>query len=1095
MAWKDFAQTAEYKRLTKFEKKDAAGQYFDQKVAQDVPEADRGEARSQFIEQKYSEGPGLLSHLAQVTKDSLSGAVDDYRIAGRATADLPMGITQAVDDNMEGDLGLSDFGATTLTGIANMTGSNLSPEDFNDVKVSDSIANVAGESDELAASRPAGGLIRGTVQGFQIPGPAKWVTEGKMVSQVIKGGAVGGIIGTAAGYVQPQAANTIEDRNNNRLSSAKSMGETGALFGAAAPPILGAFRYARDYTTRVGAEDLLARNVQDSLGNTLDDRAKQLYDRNIEIEKFNNTLPAGQKYQPNTNAILDAPELDKINYDANIGGGADRAAALANKQTSNLEVVGGQLDKRLNPNATMNNFKAQARTIIDDPVTLVNDAKKIVKDNGLSGAQARAAEGRYIRQTIDAYDEMANRFYGQIKDLPAQAQPVFDKIKTRAAENETLEAALKTKPVLKSILDADNSAQIIKVEDLRQANSDLSALINNAERSNDYTLFNDLVDTKSELKNFLRNHPNQRIADAATKADSFYVEYRDALRRGDGSASAIMRVEDKLRQADYKTVNDSELGRIAGVKKGKEVAPENIQDYKKLGREAQRILGVPDATEDLTRQRMLSSFKQTMRNAPTPSKVSNFMEDWKAVMDEFPNVKRDFESLQKELLNHPDIALANKVVNPEGAFSERSTFESWMNNPESMDTAIAIANGDKTGAAARDLRDQFAQWTKDTITKNDTPENMAAFREVMNPATTKGKAVKALFEHSKGTYENYQNVAKIMKELEQDMTMNPGARAGKPDPKTALGEVVEAAVPLKLSLATRIKDWLRDSISKYPEVADEFTKDPKFAEDMLKYIQSGGHKNFENAVKRVQKITGTTIPVAVGSATAPRANEGEKNEIPKYVPDGAPKPSRDGATTPKALSPQSYKLPDKYKDNPMAAEVAKDVEVYANKHNVPVDVALMVFDSESDLGTNPRTNKGNDKSSAIGVSQMTDAALKDAEKILGRKLNRKDKTDSVEGGVVYARHVMDQYKESYGKDPKAWEVKALYQLGAGGFKALKDHGAQRIPAWQIMKDAAKNHRELFFAGNKALTPRQVLLKLEKKYGNASKEFQIASNEV
>jgi hypothetical protein len=414
-----------------------------------------------------------------------------------------------------------------------------------------------------------------------------------------------------------------------------------------------------------------------------------------------------------------------------------------------------------------------------------------------------------------------------------------------------------------------------------------------------------------------------------------------------------------------------------------------------------------------------------------------------------------------------------------------------------MDTAIALAKSrPDSGKALGDLRDQFSQFIKDKNTSLDSPEAITNFREMFNPETTQGKSVKALFKDDPAQYEHFSNMSKVLKELGQDFTSNPGARAAGKEAKNVVVETGEALGGQGFSsyrLARIAKDYITNT-KQYLSVLDEMRRDPKFATELLEWSKNGDNKKYGEVIHKLQSITSVKGSAAGVGAMAPRASEGQKEQKPRLSANdlklmekknGKTQPI-EGTTPPNGtlpkvdVSPQSYKLPEKYKDNPMAAEVAQDIEKFANKHKVPTDIALMVADSESSMGTNAGKN---DKSSAQGVFQLTDAAVKDVEKLLGRKINPKNNKDNIEGGIRYIKDVSEKYKKSYDKEPTAWEVKGMFQLGLNGFKSLKDSGDKKVPAWQLMEEAARNHRELFFKDNKALTPKQVLHKFEKKYAD------------
>lgn len=1051
----------------------------------------------------------------EMFNEASAGMANAPELALRTTADYPLGATQAIVASQPKDTKIPLTPLGSWGPISDITTGDLSQ----------SIANVTQDTNQVQEQVPGGMIVRGGVQALQIPVPAKWVSEGKMLVQTIKAGGTSIAAGAVGGYVQPQAAINPEERQAARKSS--------AVLGAGAGGVLGlgtslggtGYKLYRDYFTKEGAKDVLAQDLTKALGPKADQAIGTLDARMAEVDAMNASLLPDEQYKPTTNSILDMPELDTFNRKANRLD-QESLVPLANQQQQNTRFVTEQTDKFYNPNATTENLKAQAKAIVDDPVDVINTAKKIVADKKLTNEEARAEQGKLIKKIYKTQDEANETIYSKIGTKDVQPDDIIKGLDDAIAEDAGVKGAISRNPNLKDlyeakpkppkatgvldangnpVMGAQEAAKPINVQKIRKANAELSGEIIKAEDAGKYELAYQLEKVKKGIQKYMLNHPDPQISSAAQEASDFYAKYQATLRRADNSPSSTQVLGRDLKS--NKVVNESDIpGRFYDKSKG--ASGETIEDMQRLIQHGEDTLGIPNQATDTTRQVLYSNLKQFMRNNPTPSKIDNWMVDNETTFEKFPALQKEFTTLRDEILaKSPEIGLSNKMINPEGAFNDNATFRSWIGNPDTMDTALAIAQGDKSGKAVRELQDSFAQFMKDTTTKLDEPTSQNAFRALLNPDTTQGKSVKALFQNAPDEYKHYTNMAKVMKEMGQDFTFSPAARAGGRDVPSRAGQLMDIGASSQGWAAVRTAKMFRDYITdtnKYLSVVDEMRRDPKFAKELLEYAKSGDATKHAKTVAKIQAVTSGRAGIAGGSMGAVDASEGQTEQTPRYTPNDLElleknydkdkfKSNKRKSDTPSgvSLAPQSFKLPDRYKDNPMAAETAKTVAKYAQKHGVPVDRALMLVDSESSMGTNAKKNP---KSSAQGEFQLTDAARKDVEKTLGRKLDMSKKEDRIEGGILYQKQVADGYRKAFGKDPETWEVKAMYQLGEGGFKRLKSMSDQKVPAWQSMEAAAHNHKELFFAGDKALSPSQVLRKFEKKYKNANEEFKVAGNE-
>lgn len=134
-----------------------------------------------------------------------ASVANSSEIALRGLADLPMGATQAV---------LEHF-----------------PDSPNANAVRESIANVAGQTDQMAAAEPGGSITRAIPQMAQMIGAPAAAPEGLLARS-----AVGGLTGDIGGRIQPTAETDIAKSQAQRGDAAA----VGRYTGMVAFPLLGA---------------------------------------------------------------------------------------------------------------------------------------------------------------------------------------------------------------------------------------------------------------------------------------------------------------------------------------------------------------------------------------------------------------------------------------------------------------------------------------------------------------------------------------------------------------------------------------------------------------------------------------------------------------------------------------------------------------------------------------------------------------------------------------------------------------------------------------------------------------------------------------
>ncbi len=128
-------------------------------------------------------------------------------------------------------------------------------------------------------------------------------------------------------------------------------------------------------------------------------------------------------------------------------------------------------------------------------------------------------------------------------------------------------------------------------------------------------------------------------------------------------------------------------------------------------------------------------------------------------------------------------------------------------------------------------------------------------------------------------------------------------------------------------------------------------------------------------------------------------------------------------------------------------------EQAGKKYGVNMADALAIRNMESSVGGKALKN---------GPMQMTDAAWKDSEKAVGRKLDRNNVNDYAEASMAHIKAVRDQIKQPGKGTPGIIDTYIAYNAGVGGYKALMNAKPSDNAVKIVGKNTADNNPNFYY---------------------------------
>lgn len=162
------------------------------------------------------------------------------------------------------------------------------------------------------------------------------------------------------------------------------------------------------------------------------------------------------------------------------------------------------------------------------------------------------------------------------------------------------------------------------------------------------------------------------------------------------------------------------------------------------------------------------------------------------------------------------------------------------------------------------------------------------------------------------------------------------------------------------------------------------------------------------------------------------------------------------------------------------SQIAKNVKEFKESRDGPaLQTAMKKYGvNPTEMMTLVNAESSVKKVTGNGYAQMTPPAWKQAETVIGRKLNRSNPADYAEASVAYYKWTADQVKAITGSTgtPAMRDVYPAYNAGIGGFKALVKAGPNTRSIDVVPKAVSDNNKYFYYNSNTGtpLTTKQTL---------------------
>ncbi len=288
MAFEDFQTTDEYRNLNSLQQTDAAGQYYDQKVANDIPEEHREAGRKAFIEQKTPDAlktaiggaHSFLSNIGNVESEAVAKlqgpeAVKQYEQSPERQETQNLNTEQAAniakENRASGTVNIPYVGEVGAGNVYDMIGQSIP------------IIGMAGPLGEAAA-----GSFRGGAAGIPVlQKVAPWLAQTETA-------------GAVAGAGQAANAPTV----NESIEKTKQNVGTGIIaapaidLGIKSPSFLArGVGKVKGFFNKAGSEQQVGEEFNKNL--TPEEKTK--------LTDYTNTPQAKQDYNLNTTSVTESP--------------------------------------------------------------------------------------------------------------------------------------------------------------------------------------------------------------------------------------------------------------------------------------------------------------------------------------------------------------------------------------------------------------------------------------------------------------------------------------------------------------------------------------------------------------------------------------------------------------------------------------------------------------------------------------------------------------------------------------------------------------------------------------------------------------------
>lgn len=319
------------------------------------------------------------------------------------------------------------------------------------------------------------------------------------------------------------------------------------------------------------------------------------------------------------NADIEAPQrFARQEFDRQIGEVTDKAN-IAQKRVSEAKQQQVNLDREkealVSPITAQRGRSGEASKALDEQLdTTLNERTKIKNDAFDQAAGDKLVDAKPIADSVNKVEAELNELGVENTGLPADFVKKVRKVMTQDPESKM------------------GAGQMVNLKDVSRVRRDITSAIGRARKAGNY----DLVDNLSTLKSDI----NKMVDETASfdEAQKYYrEEYAPFFAQGYGR-----KYRDTVQRATERT-DSADPAKIASI--FLDGTPDAAGDLK-------RIVDIaPDkvAAESAVERYMAADLAYRIGDTPSPRVLSNWIKDRSAQLDQFPEVKKKFENLQKKL--------------------------------------------------------------------------------------------------------------------------------------------------------------------------------------------------------------------------------------------------------------------------------------------------------------------------------------------------------------------------------------------------------------------------------------------------------------
>lgn len=624
-----------------------------------------------------------------------------------------------------------------------------------------------------------------------------------------------------------------------------------------------------------------------------------------------------------------------------------------------------------------------------------------------------------------------------------------------------------------------------------------------------------LMEIRDAVKRDLYTSPDTEIATAAKNADEFYRQKMIELfeqpsgRKGSMTGGVLSQETPMGRAATPEAVSKEVLS-----------SSQNIKDYIR----AAEFTGMGNEAKADVTAALQADLRETLRT--NPKNIGAAYDNWalkNKTQIQAAEADQLFLSYRAAAIdNEKAVATATKLMG--GTDAAESAIKKAMSSPEKMQELVAFANTVPNKDA---VLKGFKQLMQEEIERGSTAvapdmagkyiKNTTYFQKLLDDPKTR-QSLEILWGKDA---DNLTALADIIKRT----SAGPSPAIPLVESKAVADDVAKGAAAQfsgARTIAVGAIDTLLNNLSnrEYNRVINKALVDKDFAMEILRAYKDPTPTTFtgmQNALK-------TIVPAGVAAEAEADNAPNPKFKVPNAVKDGPYNTPSSGRTRIIITPQKKSELPVEEKQyaanivmNDASGEIgpAKKYPKLTISNNVPykkeysnmlgklksndhrrvgnfiieeaakqkVDPKLALNIAYAESGIEQVKEKSG-KTSAYGVFQLTEAASKDARKILGNnKLSRYKLKDNVIKGIAYIKHTKARLEKATGKPVPDFMVYSAYHQGVTGMLTLLNPANKNKAAAKLLPAAAKANPKFFYnpKSGKPYSTAKVLQNLKDYY--------------